>query len=342
MTPPPSGALAGHTPSPFDYLSLMLLRWRLIAGTAVAAGVVALVTTFAMSSEWTAKTSFLPVSSSAGAMSSALGSLAGDLGIALPGGATTDGPEFYLALLKSRPILDAVLDTRYPVDGDSAPLLDILDAGGSTDAQRRERARDDLLDRLGASSDRTTRIVSLAIRAPDPQLAAAVANRFVELANRYNQENRAFQARETRRFVQSRLEQSAQDLRGAEEEQRVFRTRNRRFETPELQLEDQRLGRQVEIQRQLYMSLRTQYENSRIQEVNDTPVLSVIEEAVPPVQRSSPRRGRTTVLALVLGGVLGAGLALTQGAIQQLRTSGDPGYARLEAAWRRGQSGPGA
>lgn len=342
MTSPPSGAAAERAPSPFDYLSLFLLRWRMIAGTAMVAGVVALATTFLMPSQWTAKTSFLPVSNSAGAISSALGSLAGDLGIALPGGSTTDGPEFYLALLKSRPILDEVLDTRFQAGDDSLTLLEILDAGGSTEAQRREQARDDLLDRLGASSDRTTRIVSVAVRAPDADLAAAVANRFVQLANRYNQENRAFQARETRRFVQSRLEQSAQDLRAAEEEQRAFRTRNRRFETPELQLEDERLGRQVEIQRQLYLSLRTQFENSRIQEVNDTPVLSVIEEAVPPVQRSSPRRGRTTALALVLGGVLGAGLALTQGAIQQLRNSADPGYARLEAIWRRRGSAPGA
>ncbi|MBK8006564.1 MAG: hypothetical protein IPK12_22460 [Gemmatimonadetes bacterium] len=272
MTSPPSGAASGHAPSPFDYLSLMLLRWRLIAGTAAAAGVVALATTFVLSSQWTAKTSFLPVSNAAGAVSSALGSLAGDLGITLPGGATTDGPEFYLALIKSRPIIDAVLRTRYAVGGDSLTLLEVLDAGGSTDAQRRERARDDLLDRLGASSDRTTRIVSLAIRAPDPQLAAAVANRFVELANR--------------------------------------------------------------------LSLRTQFENSRIQEVNDTPVLSVIEEAVPPVQRSSPRRGRTTALALLLGGVLGAGLALSQGAIEQLRSSADPGYARLEAIWLRRGSRP--
>jgi uncharacterized protein involved in exopolysaccharide biosynthesis len=318
--------------SPFDYLSLLVLSWRLISACALATALAALAITFLVPKKWTAKSTFLPVSNSTNAVSSALGNIAGNLGISLPGTSPSDGPEFYVSLIKSRGIQDDVLKTRFPVGDDSLPLLDILEAEGEFEAERLEDGRDKLEGMFSASSDRATSVVAVRVTAEAPELAAAIANRFVELANKYNRENRGFQARETRRFVEERLQEAEGDLRDAENALREFRTRNRRFETPELQLEDQRLQRQVQLQQNLYLSLRQQYESARIQEVNDTPVLSVIERAIPPVRRSSPRRGRTAALALVFGAFIGAALTVSRGVVRQWREAGDPGFSRLERA----------
>ena len=43
----------------------------------------------------------------------------------------------------------------------------------------------------------------------------------------------------------------------------------------------------------------------RIQAVNDTPLITVIDRAVPPEKRSSPKRKLNVVLAFFLGGMLG-------------------------------------
>jgi uncharacterized protein involved in exopolysaccharide biosynthesis len=91
-----------NSSSPLDYLSLLLLRWRLVLACAFGAALVAVLVTFVLKRRWTADVSFLPVSSSPTPIQSAIGNLAGDLGLAIPGTSPSDSPEFYVALLKSR------------------------------------------------------------------------------------------------------------------------------------------------------------------------------------------------------------------------------------------------
>lgn len=339
MTESPSGYTPGapagpRAPSPLDYLSTILSRWRVVAACAASAAVVVLLLTFILKGRWTAEVIFLPVSNSASPVQSALGSLAGDLGVILPGGSPTDAPEFYVALLDSRQIMEDILTTRYQLGPDSLPLLDILEIDGDTPAARLEKGRDKLATMYSASSDRTTKVVTVTVTAPDPSLAAQIADRFVKLADRFNKDNRESQASETRRFVEGRLAETDKALRDAEDALEAFHTRNRRFDTPELQTQEARLQRQVQIQQTLYIGLRQQYETARIQEVNDTPVLSVVEAPSPPVRPSFPRRLRLTALALVLGGLLGIGVAVAQSLTANLRATKDPGYDRLVRSWR--------
>jgi uncharacterized protein involved in exopolysaccharide biosynthesis len=93
----------------------------------------------------------------------------------------------------------------------------------------------------------------------------------VLLVNRFNQDTRESQAGATRRFVEVQVAETEGELHNAEDSLREFRTRNRRTDTPELQFEDGRLQRQVQIQQDLYISLRQQYESARIQEVQQYP-----------------------------------------------------------------------
>jgi uncharacterized protein involved in exopolysaccharide biosynthesis len=319
--------------SPLDYLSLLLLRWRLVLACAFGAALVAVLVTFVLKRRWTADVSFLPVSTSPTPIQSAIGNLAGDLGLAIPGTSPTDSPEFYVALLKSREILDGVLTAKYQFGGDSLSLLEILEVDGDTPAEQLEKGRDRLSDLYTAASDRSTQVVTVTATAPDPELAAAVASQFVLLVNRFNQDTRESQAGATRRFVEVQVAETEGELHNAEDSLREFRTRNRRTDTPELQFEDGRLQRQVQIQQDLYISLRQQYESARIQEVNNTPVLSVIDQAVVPVKPSFPRPVRTGVIAFLIGGVIGVGFAIVQSATDNLRATRDPGFVRLRQAW---------
>lgn len=338
MTDNSSGSIPGASPapraaSPLDYLSTVLSRWRTVAACAGGAALAVLVLTFILAGRWTAEVIFLPVSNSASPVQSALGSLAGDLGVVLPGGSPTDAPEFYVALLDSRQIMEGVLTTRYQMKQDSTALLDILEIDGDTPAERLEKGRLKLATMYSASSDRTTKVVTITVTAPDPSLAAQIADRFVKLVDQFNKDSRESQASETRRFVEGRLAETDKALRAAEDALEAFHTRNRRFDTPELQTQEARLQRQVQIQQTLYIGLRQQYETARIQEVNDTPVLSVIEAPSPPVRPSFPRRIRLTALALVLGGLIGIGVAVGQSLTANLRVTKDPAYERLIRSW---------
>jgi uncharacterized protein involved in exopolysaccharide biosynthesis len=156
--------------------------------------------------------------------------------------------------------------------------------------------------------DNKTGTLRLEVETRDPYLSAAVATHMVRLLNDFNRNTRSLQARERRKFSQARTAESQQDLEQAEDSLRSFLTRNRQYESPQLMFERNRLERQVDLRQEIYRTLRREYEVARIEEVNDTPVLTVIDPAIPPATRSFPQRGRMVVVALVLG--LGAGIGL--------------------------------
>src|SRR5205823_6630604 len=131
-----------------------------------------------------------------------------------------------------------------------------------------------------------------------PVLAAAVANRFVAYLNDFNTKSRQSQARERRKFIEQRLADGEGELRTAEESLRTFYERNRSWQqSPQLVFEEGRLRRQVEIRQEVYLTLRREYETARIEEVNDTPVITVIDRAVPPREKARPQRKLLVVLA---------------------------------------------
>jgi uncharacterized protein involved in exopolysaccharide biosynthesis len=155
-----------------------------------------------------------------------------------------------------------------------------------------------------------TSIVTVKAELPHPELAAAVANRLVAYLNDFNTQTRQSQARERRKFTEQRVGASQQDLREAEEALKRFYQANRSWQqSPQLVFEEGRLRRQVELRQELHLTLRREYETARIEEVNDTPVITVIDVALAPQRKSSPQRLLWAVLALVLSSVFGVAWA---------------------------------
>jgi tyrosine-protein kinase Etk/Wzc len=67
---------------------------------------------------------------------------------------------------------------------------------------------------------------------------------------------------------------------------------------PGLKNEGARLALDTEIQRKLFTFLTAQYEDARVQEMKDTPTVTVLDEARAPDVRSRPRR---TIMVLITG-----------------------------------------
>jgi len=79
---------------------------------------------------------------------------------------------------------------------------------------------------------------------------------------------------------------------------------------PELGLELVKLAREVKIQEVLVTLLTQQLEQARIAEARDTPVVQVLDRAVPAARYSRPRAARNGTIAGVIMLVLGVGLAV--------------------------------
>jgi uncharacterized protein involved in exopolysaccharide biosynthesis len=184
--------------------------------------------------------------------------------------------------------------------------------------------------------DLKTNFVVLTVDARWSQLSADVANRAVALVSAFNKEQRVSRARARRDFLETRVAAALNELRATEDSQRLFYERNRSWEnSPGLIVEERRVRRQVETANSLYLSLRQQYETARIDEVNNTPVITVVDRAVPPRRREWPRIGLMLVAAAVLGGALGAITAAGRELADHWARSNPEQAALLRAAFAR-------
>jgi uncharacterized protein involved in exopolysaccharide biosynthesis len=294
-----------------EVLAPLFRRWKLLVaipvGCAVFGGLVSLI----LPPVYTAQTTITPVtSSSSGGLSgtalASLAGLAGQLGVS-GGGGTTVAPEFFAEVLKSRELLTATLESRFK-DAEARdaerPLLDIIGIEGKTQPERVSRGVRALAKKIKTRVDRPTGIVILEVKAGDAQLAADVANRMRVILNSFNLERRQSQSREQARFTRERLAEAESELRDAERAELRFLQANREYRgSPLLEFQAGQVKRAVELRQEVYVSLVKAYDEARIAEVRDTPVITTIDSAVAPDVRSSPRPVLNSVIGLLAGAV---------------------------------------
>jgi uncharacterized protein involved in exopolysaccharide biosynthesis len=326
----------------FDLITPLVRRWRLITGVTLAGAVVAAITLLLQRSVYTGTTTFTPESPTPSGLTgglAGLAGLAGQLGISVLS-PTTVSPDFFSGVLHSREILGATLESEFPDSSKSPPsaarkLIDILHIRGESPRERMEKGIRRLTDQTDVEIDRRTGIVSLGVEMPTRELAAQVANRMVDLLNRFNLERRQSQSREERRFSGERLATAERELRAAEQAHLSFLQRNRAYsDSPLLSFEANRLSRDVQLKQEVFLTLTKTYEQARISEVRDTPVLTVIDSAVPPVLRSRPRRVLGTVIAAFLAALVGVVAAYVLELRARARSQGRADYQSLREAWQ--------
>ena len=269
-------------------IDILLRRWQIVAGLPVLATAVTVLASFLVPPGYTATTTFVPEVRTQNRLPTGVAGLAGQLGVSL-GGDPSQSPRFYGEVLRSRELFERVLTSRFPDprarsgQADSVRLLEVLRVGGRDGADSLARGVEELTELVSVIPDNQTSIVRLSVTVSYAPLAAAVANRLVAYLNEFNTHKRQSQARERRRFTEERVAAADSELRRAEDAVKTFYERNRGWQqAPELVFEETRLRRQVTVSQEVFLTLKREYETARIEEVNDTPVITVIDPAVPP------------------------------------------------------------
>jgi len=338
---PLSGSWDHEGISPLVFVNLLVKHWRATLGLPLAFGGVTALYTIIATPTYEASTTFAPELRSQNRLPSSLTGLAGQLGMSF-GVDASESPRFYAEVLKSRELMARVLQSQYSDPrsretlADSATLTEILGRGGHTSADSLDRAMRRLRQRLAITVDMQTNLVRLSVQSEYPELAATVANTFIEHLNEFNAQKRQSQARARRIFVEARIADGEKDLQQAEQELKTFYERNRSWQqAPQLVFEEGRLRRQVEIVKEVYLTLKREYEMARIEEVNDTPVLTVVDAAVPPEKPSGPKRRLWVLSALVLGGMVSVSWAFGAAYLERVRKEAQPEYLEFTGLLRR-------
>lgn len=278
-----------------------------------------------------------------GAMQRVAG-LAAEFGVTLGGGDGSESVDFYAELVRSRSILEQVVMQHYTVpkqgvfagrDSISGTLIDVYEVGAKTPGQRLNAAIQRLASNLEVRASPRSNIVHISVVAPSRELAEAINGNVLKALSDFNVAKRQTRATSERTFVAERLQIAQAELQTAESALESFLQGNRRYEdSPQLVVEYGRLQRRVELRQQVANTLSQAFEQSRIEEVRNTPVITIVERP-----EGAAKPSRTLRQAALIGGVLGglATLAFVF-AVEMLKAQGelDPaGQGRLREQLRR-------
>ena len=306
---------------------LLRKRWRIVRWSLIG-GIIALLIVWTRPAVFPASASFIPQGADPGR--SGLASLAGQFGVPLSSGSSSSPsltPDFYVRLLTSRGILGSVVRDTLTVPelgGKRVILEDLLEASSGSAQVRQEAAVAQLSRQIVADNSKTTGIVEFYVRTQWPSVSLAIVRELLHGVNDFNQQTRRDQAASERQFIEGRLGIAQAQLRAAEDRLQQFLQSNRQVRSPELQFAQDRMEREVTLRQQLVTSLTQSYEEVRMREVRDIPVITMVDEPMVPAKAESRGRAIRILAGLLIGAAAGAVFVFVGDLVARRRAMGDP------------------
>jgi uncharacterized protein involved in exopolysaccharide biosynthesis len=296
---------------PADVVTLVLHYRRRFLGAGVLCAALLTLIGVVLPRDWEARSAFTSFQSST-QLPGGVSGLAQQLGVQLPTGGDGGTPLFYSVLIKSKGLLRALVDRPYPfldrrTARDVGAMLDVDD--DLTGDLRREATVEKMLKAISVDLNRESGIVTLTARTRDPKLSLWINQSLLELVDTYYGGIRRTRAGAERRFSEAQRNQAKTEVRAAENALEEFQVNNKNYSnSPVLRTEYERLSREVGLRQTVYSALEQAYYKARLDEVRDTPSISILERPVlPPKPRSrflALRLGFGFVLGVVLTGLV--------------------------------------
>jgi tyrosine-protein kinase Etk/Wzc len=216
-----------------------------------------------------------------------------------------DPNALYLAMLKSRNIMEKIvrhfdLQTVYEVK----TMTDALKALGNESTIN--SGKDD--------------VIIVEVDDKDPQRAAALANAYIEELNKLMQTFALTEASQRGQFFENQMKPAKDKLTDAEI------TFDR---TPNTSLQYMDAMRNLRYQESIYDILARQFAAAKLDEAKDSPLIQILDKAIPPEKKSKPKRGLIVILATLVAFFLAVIWAFIKEALT--RSKSDPEQdARLQ------------
>ncbi|MAV64985.1 MAG: hypothetical protein CMG00_07325 [Candidatus Marinimicrobia bacterium] len=232
-----------------------------------------------------------------------------------------DKPSFYIPdIVNSRVLKKSVIENQWKTNEHDS--IDLISYWGINDSNKfsftklfnlksndgffdleskfMDLAIDKLSDQMLVKEQQSGLIV-ITILMEEPQLAADISNYIAEYIKEYISESVILHTSEHRKFIEQRLRDSKKELSESEEELKNFSEKHPfAIDSPELQLLRGRLMRNMEVNQQVYITLRQQYEMAKINELNKIPVIAILDSGEPAYDQQKPQRLLIVILSIFM------------------------------------------
>jgi len=250
-----------------------------------------------------------------------LGSLAGlasQFGVTIPSGAKkTDlsSPSLYPELLRSRTFAEKILDKKFYLNEyqKEMSLLSILTHGDSPT----KIGRDTLIGKavgelntkvLGYTKNMKSDVSVIQVTTSEPLFAKELLTLVLKELEDLNRSYRSQTIREKIAFIENRISSVEDDLKNSEKRLKDFNEKNRQISSPALELDQERLYRDVDIQKGIYLTLKEQLELGKIEEIQEASIVQILDYPQIPLGPANINLVSNVLLSALLG--LGLGIAI--------------------------------
>jgi len=270
---------------------------------------------FYVDPEYTSTARILPGSSN---NKDRISGFAAQFGISVgPNPSDFSAAELYPDVIKSKELLKVLLSRRFNTIrfGNNKTLLQIIT--GHDD--KSDNIKKDLLVYKGVrilknkmiriSTSRISPLIDVSVNTFEPKLARDLVKAIIEELDTLQNNFKISRIKEKRIFIENRVAELDIDLNEAEEILKKFREANRNINSsPALLLEESRYERELMVLTQLYITLKNEYEQMQIEEVEESRMFVVLDEPEAPFKKTGPNRTKIVISYLLFGIIVSAGL----------------------------------
>ena len=152
--------------------------------------------------------------------------------------------------------------------------------------------------------------VQLSTTMRNPYLAAQITLKAQQLLQQYLTEFKLQKVRANLEFVEGSYQEARQNFETKQEELARFRDANVNLNSAMARTREEKLQSEYTLLLGVYTELAKQKEQAKIAVTETTPILTVIEPVVVPVEKSKPSRARMLIIYTFLGLIVGVGWVL--------------------------------
>ncbi len=175
---------------------------------------------------------------------------------------------------------------------------------------KEQEVLEDLYESFSLNLNEKQGYVQLSTTLRDPSLAAQITLKAQQLLQQYLTEFKLQKVRANLEFVEGSYQEAKANFEAKQEELARFRDANVNLTSAMARTREEKLQSEYTLLLGVYTELAKQKEQAKIAVTETTPILTVIEPVVVPVEKSKPSRARMLIIYTFLGLIVGVGWVL--------------------------------
>jgi uncharacterized protein involved in exopolysaccharide biosynthesis len=247
---------------------------------------------------------------------SSISGLASQIGVSIPGNNVADlsSPSLIPQLLDSRIFAEKMFEKEFYTKkyDKKLSLLAILTHGDLNTTLGKDilvtRAFASFKSMIKLEEDVLSAISKIKVTAAEPLFAKELAEAALFELESLNRYYKSQTVNDKVSFISNRINNVVKDLDFSEKKLKNFSEKNRQISSPSLQLELNKMTRDLEIQKGIYLTLRQQLELAKIEEVQESSIFQVLDKAQVPLGPYNKNVKTSVFLAAILG--IGIGILI--------------------------------